>query len=89
MVDINITKLSSKGQIVIPIEMRKNFKEGEKLVIIENKGQIILKKVSEFDKNLEEDLEFARKTEEAYKRHERGEFIEMEADEFLKEMEKW
>jgi len=29
MVSIDITKLSSKGQIVIPAEMRTNLKEGE------------------------------------------------------------
>jgi hypothetical protein len=37
----------------------------------------------------EEDLEFARRTEEAYKRIERGEYTEMEAEEFLEEIKKW
>ena len=87
--DIAITKMSSKGQIVIPVEMRKGIKEGEKLVIIQAKGQLILKKASAFSKKLLEDLEFARRTEEAWKSYERGEFIEMDADEFLKEVEKW
>jgi len=36
-----------------------------------------------------EDLEFAKRTEEAYKRHENGEFISMDEKEFLKEMKKW
>ena len=89
MVDINITRMSSKGQIVIPIEMRGDFKEGEKLVILKNKNQIILKKVKDFDKNIEEDLEFARRTEEAWKRIENGEGIEMDFDDFIKEMKKW
>ena len=44
MVKIDITKLSSKGQVVIPIEMRTNLKEGDKLVIIENEDHLILKK---------------------------------------------
>ncbi len=89
MVDINITRMSSKGQIVIPIEMRGDFKEGEKLVILKNKNQIILKKVKDFDKNIEEDLEFARRTEEAWKRIENGKGIEMDFDDFIKEMKKW
>ena len=89
MPEINITKISSKGQIVIPLEMRKDLKEGDKLLIIRNKNQIILKKASDFDEQLKEDLEFARRTEEAYKRHERGEFIKMDFDEFIKEMKKW
>jgi len=36
MINIAITKLSSKGQIVIPSEMRGDFSVGEKLVIIKN-----------------------------------------------------
>jgi len=38
---------------------------------------------------LAEDLEFAKKTEEAYSRHEGGDFIEMESGEFLKDIKKW
>jgi len=38
---------------------------------------------------LKEDLEFTRRTEEALERYEKGEFISMEFDEFLKEIEKW
>ena len=81
--------MSSKGQVVIPLEMRKDIKEGEKLVIIKNGEQIIMKKASDMDKNLEKDLEFARRTEEAYKRYEKGEFISLPADKFLKELKKW
>ena len=38
---------------------------------------------------IKEDLEFARRTEEAYKRHERGDFIKMDFDHFIKEMKTW
>ena len=89
MVDISITKMSSKGQIVIPSEMRKNIKEGEKIVIMQSGKQLILKRAKDFDKNLEEDLIFAKRTEEAWKKYEKGEFIEMDFDEFLKEAKKW
>jgi AbrB family looped-hinge helix DNA binding protein len=87
--DVAITKMSSKGQVVIPAEMRKGIKAGEKLLIIENKEQLILKKVKDFDKNLEEDLAFAKRTEEALKKYEAGEFVEMDFDDFLDEVEKW
>ena len=89
MVNINIIKMSSKGQIVIPLDMRKGIKEGEKLFIIQNEGKLIIKKASESDKNFQEDLEFARRTEKAYKRIEAGKGITMEFDEFIKEMKKW
>lgn len=87
--EMAITKMSSKGQVVIPSEMRKDIKEGEKLLIIKNNNQLIMKKATELDKNLKEDLEFARRTEEAWKRYEKGEFKSMPAEEFLKELKKW
>ena len=87
--DVAITKISSKGQVVIPFEMRKNFREGDKLLIIQNEDQLIMKKASNLDRNVAEDLEFAKKTEEAWKRIEMGEGIKMDFDEFIKEMKKW
>ncbi len=87
--DVAITKMSSKGQIVIPAEMRKGIKPGEKLLIIENNDQLILKRTKDLDKTLEEDLAFAKRTEEALKKYEAGEFIEMDFDDFLKEVKKW
>ena len=87
--DIAITKMSSKGQIVIPSEMREDIPEGEKMIIIKDKGKIIMKKASDMDKQLNEDLEFARRTEEAYQRIERGEGIKMDFDNFIKEIKKW
>ena len=87
--EIALTKMSSKGQIVIPTDMRKGIKEGDKLIIIKSNHQFIMKKASELDKKLKEDLEFAKRTEEAWKRYERGEFIEMDFDAFLKKLKKW
>ena len=89
--DIATTKMSSRGQIVIPSEMRKNIKIGEKLVILENNGQFIIKKVSEIKDNFEEDLKFARKTNEVIDRFEagKGKFNRMKEKEFLDELETW
>jgi len=44
MIQIDTTKLSSRGQVVIPLEMRKDLKEGDKLIIIRRENEIILKK---------------------------------------------
>ena len=89
--DIAITKMSSKGQVVIPAEMRTGIAEGEKILIIKSGEQIIMKKVEAMSKQLLEDLEFAKRTEEALERYERGEgdWKVMDADEFLKEFDKW
>lgn len=37
----------------------------------------------------DEDKEFERRTEEAWKRIDRGEFTQMSAEDFLKEIKKW
>ncbi|MDO8623028.1 MAG: AbrB/MazE/SpoVT family DNA-binding domain-containing protein [archaeon] len=88
MESVDITRISSKGQIVIPLEMRKHLKEGDKLLIIKNGDQIILKKANALDETLKEDLEFAKRTEEAWKRYEKGEFKSLPLDKFLIELEK-
>ncbi len=87
--EVAITKMSSKGQVVIPVELRKGLKEGEKLLILRNKDRWVIKKASRLDAQLEEDLEFARRTEEAWQRYERGEFVSMDSKDFLKELEQW
>lgn len=89
MVNIGVTKVSSKGQIVIPSEMRNDLKEGEELLIIKDEDRIILKKVGKLSEKMREDLEFAKRTEEAWQRIDKGEFKEMSADKFLKELGKW
>ncbi len=87
--EVAITKMSSKGQVVIPTEMRSNINEGDKLLIIQNDDQLIMKKASKLDSNLKEDLEFAKKTDEAWKRIEAGKGIKMDFDNFVDEMKKW
>ena len=87
--EIALTKMSSKGQIVIPSELREDMKEGVKLIIIKSDSQLILKKVTELDKQLKEDLEFAKRTEEAWKEYDKGKFKSMNFDDFISEMKKW
>ena len=87
--DVGITKMSTKGQIVIPIDLRGEFDIGEKLIIIKDDKKLIIKKASELDNNLAEDLEFAKRTEEALQRIEHGKGTEMKFDDFISEMKKW
>ena len=89
MVEIDTATISSKGQIVIPVGMRKDLKEGDRFLIIKDKSSFLLKRADDLDEKFKEDLEFARRTEEAYKRHEKGEFRRLTADKFLEELEKW
>lgn len=89
MSDISVTRMSSKGQIVIPSDMRKGIKEGEKFVVIRSGDKFILKSVKSFDENIADDLRFAERTEEALERYEKGKFRKMSGEEFLEELEKW
>lgn len=88
MVEINITTMSSKGQVVIPQSMRGSLKEGERFVIIENAGMYILKRASTFAKDLQADIDFAQRTEAAYRETEKGNYVEMSAADFLKKVRK-
>lgn len=89
MVNIGLTRISSKGQIVIPKDMRSNFKEGEELLIIKDEDRIVLKKTSKMSEQMKEDLEFAKRTDEALKRIESRKGIRMNFNDFLNEMKKW
>lgn len=86
MAQIDITKMSSKGQVVIPQDLREGFNEGDKIVVIRSNDQLILKKANKMDKQLKEDLEVAKRVEEAWKDIEKGRFKRMSGDEFLAEI---
>ena len=87
--EFGITRMSSKGQIVIPREMRNGFREGEKIFVIEENGKIILKNKDSMRESVLEDFEFARRTEEAYRKIESGLGIRMDFDDFIEDMKKW
>lgn len=89
LMEFEIVKLSSKGQLVIPADIREGFNEGDKLIVIRDADKIIIEKITVLTEKLKEDIEFARKTEEAYKRHEKGEFKTLEESEFLEEIKRW
>ena len=69
--------------------MRKNFKEGDSFLIIKDDDRIILKKTSSLREGIKEDLEFARRTEEAWERIEAGEYVSVDSENLFEEMEKW
>lgn len=87
--DMAITKMSSKGQIVIPREMRTGIAEGDKLIVIRQDDDIILKKVSKLGKNFEKELKRKKRIEEAWKRYDEGKFTSSTVEEFIEEMKKW
>ena len=55
MSTLETVKVSSRGQIVIPEAVRNDLKieEGEKLILVEENGKIVLEKEKDFLKRLE------------------------------------
>ena len=84
-----ITRISSKGQVVIPLLIREKMKikEGEAFSVSEEGNLIVLKKVE--GSLSEDDIETLNKIKEAWKDVEEGRFKKMEKGEFLKEISKW
>jgi len=87
--DFAITKISTKGQIVIPSNLRKDIISGDEFLMVKEDDKIILKNVKDLAQNLKEDLQFAKQVDKAWNRFEKGKFTSMSSDDFLEELEKW
>ena len=86
--DVAITKISSKGQIVIPSNLRKDISVGDEFIIIKEKNKFILKKIVDLAKDLRQEIEFAQRVEKAWESYEKGKFKSKSAKEFLEELDK-
>lgn len=87
---IILTKLSSKGQLVIPKDLRKRLgiKEGDLLALTQTKeGLIALKKIK--SPILKEDLITLHEIGKAWREIEKGKFKQMRTEDFFKELAKW
>ena len=81
-----ITKISTKGQIVIPRALRKNISTGDEFLMVKDDKRIILKSISSLASGLKQDVVFAEKVEKAWQEHDKGKFREKTKKEFLKEL---
>jgi len=87
MVNAGLIKMSSKGQIIIPSEMRAGLSQGEEFLIVKDDERFVLKKLKQVTEQMREDLEFARRTERALQEVEKGNFIRYSVDEYFKHMD--
>lgn len=83
---MEITKLSSRGQIVIPQKIRRNLKIGDPLLVTKTKDLIVLKKIKGIT---QEDLKTMKDLEKAWKDIEAGKGIKQSKSAFLKDLKKW
>lgn len=86
--EIGLTRISSKGQVVIPLALRKKLalKDGETLAISAEGNIISLKKV----KNpFEDELRTLESVKNAWKEIEAGKYNKLKDKDFLKTVSKW
>jgi AbrB family looped-hinge helix DNA binding protein len=81
-----ITKMSTKGQIVIPSSLRKNISTGDEFLMVKDDERIILKSMSGLASDLKDDLVFAERVEKAWQDYDKGKFKAKSKDDFLKEL---
>mgnify|MGYP001617074702 CR=1 FL=1 len=87
--EFDITKISSKGQVVIPQEVRDRLalKNGQVFAVSTKDNLIVLKKV---DNNLErEELETLNEIKEAWREIKAGKCRKVSKEEFLKNIKEW
>ncbi len=85
-----LTRVSSKGQLVIPNDIRKNLKikEGDVFATTSSDHNlIILKKIK--NPIMKKDLIILKEIEEAWREIEEGRSKTMKKEEFSKELNKW
>jgi AbrB family looped-hinge helix DNA binding protein len=84
-----LTRLSSKGQIVIPTDVRNKLriKEGNVLAVTTKKDMIVMKKLD--TKMKPEDLRTLKLIEEAWEDIEEGRYKVYSKSDFLNELKKW
>jgi antitoxin PrlF len=85
-----IIHMSSKGQIVIPKNIRDTLKvgAGDPFAIFKTpEDALILKPIK--PPGIEEDLRVLKEINKAWKRIERGEYRKAKVDDFLEELKEW
>ena len=83
---MEITKLSTKGQIVIPDSIRKDFEVGSVFKVMKKGNLIVLKGIEGFSK---EEIEEMKELDKIWKDIDDGKGTTKSVEEFLKEMKTW
>jgi len=93
--EMEISKMGERGQIVIPQEFREelHIKKGEKFIVVKSDDKIIFQQMSKIKsksiEQLREDLIDMKIAEDRLKEIEQGKGKSQTKKEFLKEMEEW
>ena len=87
--ELELTKVSSKGQIVLPKDIRRKLKiiKGTAIAVSITDGLIVLKLLE--SKLLKDDLETLKQVKNAWEEVEAGRVKTASAKEFLKDLKGW
>ena len=83
---MEITKLSTKGQIVIPETIRRDIEVGTPFSVIKQNDLIILKKVNGITNK---ELEEIKEIDKIWKEIDENKGITLSTEDFLNEMNSW
>ncbi|MBS3069678.1 AbrB/MazE/SpoVT family DNA-binding domain-containing protein [Candidatus Micrarchaeota archaeon] len=89
--DIELVKISSRGQFVLPLSMRKRLKisQGERFMVVEDMGSIVLKPLKSLKNSIEEELYLMEEAAKGWKEIKKGKVTSMSKEKFLKELSEW
>lgn len=93
--DVEISKVGERGQIVIPREFRDelHIKKGEKFLVVRSDDKLIFQQTKKLKaksiENLREDFMDMKIAEDRLNEIEKGEAVVQTKKEFLDEMENW
>jgi len=89
--DVEIVKISSRGQFVLPLSMRKRFKmgKGEKMMVVENEGTMVMRPIKQMGADVDDEIYMMQRASRAWDEIEKGSFKRMPKTKFLKELETW
>ena len=83
---MEVTKLSTKGQIVIPEKLRKNYKSGSTFVVSKVNEMLVLKPVSGLTEKEKEEI---KELKSIWKEIDEGKASKYTEKEFFEEMQQW
>ena len=84
-----LAEVKSEGQLLVPENIKNDFHAGDKFLFIKLDDFFVVKSVKDLAADFLEDLNFASRSNKAMRRYEKGDFREMDKNEFLSELEKW
>ena len=86
--DTDITKISSRGQLVIPQEIREDaqVKPDTKFIVFNEDDYIILKPIKKEIKDLKEEMEELKEVKEADEQLKKGEFLKISGNKSVEEI---